>query len=67
MKRFMSFIITFAAMPAAFAHEGHGDHTHGGYTITHYFVEPEHLVALVAGVAVVMLLVNRFRKATSNK
>lgn len=32
------------------AHEGHG-HTHG-FTIKHYFVEPEHVVASLLAVAV---------------
>ena len=67
MRKILSLLVLLSAASTAFAHEGHGDHTHGGYTITHYFVEPEHVIALVAGIAVVVLLVNRFRKATANK
>lgn len=40
----------------SFAHEGHG-HTHG-FTITHYFVEPVHLVVLI-GVLVAAILLFR--------
>ena len=32
------------------AHEGHG-HTHG-FTIKHYFVEPEHIAATLLAVAI---------------
>ncbi|MOA47516.1 hypothetical protein D3C78_1701580 [compost metagenome] len=42
------------------AHPGHGDHTHddGGYTITHYFTQPFHVITgvLLAGVICLVLL-----------
>lgn len=33
------------------AHPGHGDHTHDGFSVIHYFTEPVHLAAI----AVVLL------------
>jgi hypothetical protein len=45
-----------------FAHEGHG-HTHG-FTITHYFVEPEHLFVLMAVISAGILLFRRYYKRT---
>jgi hydrogenase/urease accessory protein HupE len=43
-----------------FAHEGHG-HTHG-FTITHYFVEPEHLLLLVGVFAASILFFRSYFK-----
>ena len=43
-----------------FAHEGHG-HTHG-FTITHYFVEPEHLLLLTGVVAAGILFFRSYFK-----
>lgn len=30
------------------AHPGHGDHTHDGWSIIHYFTQPEHAVVSIA-------------------
>lgn len=49
----------------SFAHEGHG-HTHG-FTIQHYFVEPEHALVLLAVVAAGVLLFRHFRTANAKK
>lgn len=43
----------------SFAHDGHGEH--GGFTITHYFVEPVHAVYTLGVVVVGFLLVRHFR------
>jgi len=46
MYKFLLLSILWALSPLLiFAHEGHG-HTHG-FTITHYFVEPEHLLIIL--------------------
>lgn len=46
MKKLVPLSIVSAIIPfLSLAHEGHG-HTHG-FTITHYFVEPEHLVSII--------------------
>jgi hydrogenase/urease accessory protein HupE len=45
-----------------FAHEGHG-HTHG-FTITHYFVEPEHLAVILGIFAAAFVYRRYFRKKT---
>jgi hypothetical protein len=44
----------------SFAHEGHG-HTHG-FTITHYFVEPEHLILLLIATAGGVLFFSSLKK-----
>ena len=52
-KNFLAVATLIAAMMLpvlSMAHEGHG-HTHG-FTIKHYFVEPEHLVASLLAIAV---------------
>ena len=43
-----------------FAHEGHG-HTHG-FTITHYFVEPEHLIVILGIFTATFVYWRYFRK-----
>ncbi len=65
MKRYLLLLTGLAASFSSFAHEGHG-HTHD-FTITHYFVEPEHAFPLLAAVAIVMLLVKRYRNAAAKK
>jgi len=43
MKRFLVFVLTILSTPVVgLAHPGHG--STDGYTITHYFVEPEHAI-----------------------
>lgn len=48
-------------LPAALmAHDGHG-HTHG-FTIKHYFIEPEHMLLTGALITVVTLLIIQYRR-----
>lgn len=65
MKRIFLTFTAIAAYFSAFAHEGHG-HTHG-FTIQHYFIEPEHAILVVAIAATVVLLVKKYRKAAAKK
>lgn len=60
----LSFLI--AGLPFwALAHEGHG-HTHG-FTITHYFVEPEHLALVLLGITAAVLFVRAYAKSRKQK
>jgi hydrogenase/urease accessory protein HupE len=61
MKKYLLSLTAILASLSSFAHEGHG-HTHG-FTIQHYFVEPEHALALLAVVAIGVLLFKRYRGA----
>jgi len=63
-KYFLSFAALTASL-SSFAHEGHG-HTHG-FTIQHYFVEPEHALAVLAVVAIGVLLFKRYRMTAAKK
>ena len=61
-------ILTIAATlfnVSAFAHEGHG-HTHG-FTIKHYFIEPEHVIPVFIVVAIAILLMKRYRSMAAKK
>jgi len=69
MKKYVAAIVVFfiVCMPfISIAHPGHGEH--GGYTITHYFTEPMHAIAiaLVLFVAIVFIR-NHRRKRQSNE
>jgi hypothetical protein len=44
----------------SFAHEGHG-HT-DGFTITHYFVEPQHSVTVLIGAVLFYVIYKNVRK-----
>lgn len=55
MKRNILMIAATLLSVSAFAHEGHG-HTHG-FTITHYFIEPEHVIPVFIVVAIAILLI----------
>ena len=61
MKKYLLSLAAIAASMRSLAHEGHG-HTHG-FTIQHYFVEPEHALAVLAAVAIGVLLFKQYRKA----
>jgi len=44
------------------AHPGHGDHSHDGFSIIHYFTEPEHgLVTIGVLVSVGVALFYRYQ------
>jgi hydrogenase/urease accessory protein HupE len=62
MKKIGLILLLIALLPfAGLAHEGHG-HTHG-FTITHYFVEPEHLLLLIGVLAAgILFFRSYFRK-----
>ncbi|MDP4262811.1 MAG: hypothetical protein Q8941_09795 [Bacteroidota bacterium] len=50
MKKIASLYAVISSLPIlSFAHEGHG--TTDGYTIKHYFVEPEHFFVMVGVLA----------------
>jgi hypothetical protein len=44
-----------------FAHPGHGET--GGYTITHYFVEPMHSLVLLTAFGASLLLIRQMRRS----
>jgi hypothetical protein len=65
MKKLLLSITAFLPL-AGLAHPGHGDT--GGFTIIHYFTEPEHVLAGLAAIAVVVtVLIRRTAKKESKK
>jgi len=68
MKKFFTIALASALIPfIGFAHEGHG--TTDGYTITHYFVEPEHAIYTWSFFMASALLISyyRLKKKRSSK
>jgi hypothetical protein len=69
MKKFIPALAGFFVLCMPFisiAHPGHGEH--GGYTITHYFTEPMHAIAIALVLFVVIVFVrNLRRKRQSNE
>jgi hypothetical protein len=69
MKKYIAAIVSLFVLSApliSIAHPGHGEH--GGYTITHYFTEPTHVIttALVLFVAIAFVR-NLRRKRQTNE
>ena len=60
--KFLMIIVTLFAPYTIFAHPGHGDHS--GFTITHYFTEPEHIALLILIVSAIVVFAVRRKKAT---
>jgi len=57
----------FVAMPfIAVAHPGHGDHTHDGFSIIHYFTEPEHALVTI-GILVTIAVVFYYKYQVNRK
>lgn len=65
MKRNILTTVATLLSVSAFAHEGHG-HSHG-FTIKHYFIEPEHVVPVFIVVAIAILLIKRYRSTAAKK
>jgi hypothetical protein len=60
-------MIFIAFMPELLlAHPGHGGHE-GGYTITHYFVEPMHAVVSIGCIVGTIAFVAYTRKRSQTK
>jgi hypothetical protein len=57
----------FIVMPfIAVAHPGHGDHTHDGFSIIHYFTEPEHALVTI-GILISIAVVFYFKYQANRK
>lgn len=42
-------MLIIVSLPSlASAHPGHGDHSHDGWSVIHYFTQPEHAVLSIA-------------------
>lgn len=65
MKKYFFLLLAFLSSISVFAHPGHG--SSDGFTITHYFVEPEHALLLLTGLALVVILVRKFRSMPEKK
>lgn len=71
MKKFitvtMMIFITFIP-ELLMAHPGHeGDHGDSGYTITHYFTQPSHVIVTLVSIAAVVAFVRYTKRRTQNK
>lgn len=64
MKKYFSLIASFLPF-AALAHPGHGGSD--GWTITHYFVEPQHAITTVLAIGGILLIARAVRKRSSEK
>jgi hypothetical protein len=65
MKRFSALLLTMLPF-VTMAHPGHGDDD--GFTIKHYFIQPEHVLFTLAVLALVaFLLVRRSASGSSEE
>ena len=51
--RKLTLLALLAASGPLWAHPGHGQHGHHGFSLLHYLTEPEHVAGLVLLVAVI--------------
>ncbi|MFN8244659.1 MAG: hypothetical protein U0X40_11450 [Ferruginibacter sp.] len=66
MRKIAVFLSLLATAPLSlFAHPGHGETD--GFTITHYFVEPIHVVALVGVVSLAVITVKALNRKRQRK
>lgn len=64
MKKLLFFLGTLAPL-TSMAHPGHGET--GGFTIIHYFTEPEHVLAGLAAIALVVTLLIKWTTRKDTK
>ena len=58
----------YLLMPFAVnAHPGHGDHTHDGFSVIHYFTEPEHIAVIVTLLVTVVIALMIRRRSAARK
>lgn len=55
-------ILIIVSLPGlTHAHPGHGDHTHDGWSVIHYFTQAEHaLVSVAIVISLILAFVFRF-------
>ena len=63
---FISVLFLIAIPNLTFAHPGHGDHTHDGFSIIHYFTEPEHGLVTI-GILVSISVALYYKYQTNRK
>ncbi len=66
LKFFVSVFLLIAFPIIAFAHPGHGDHAHDGFSIIHYFTEPEHGL-VTFGILVSIAMAINYKYQTNKK
>jgi hypothetical protein len=49
------------------AHPGHGDHSHDGFSVIHYFTEPEHIAVIVTLLVTVVIGLMIRRRSAARK
>ena len=60
-------VLLFIMIPVGlFAHPGHGDHMHDGFSIIHYFTEPEHGLVTI-GILVSIAVAFYYKYQTNRK
>jgi hypothetical protein len=71
MKKFIavSMMIFITFLPELLmAHPGHeGEHGDSGYTITHYFTQPSHIIVTIVSIVAVVAFVRYTKRSTQNK
>jgi hypothetical protein len=51
LTQLMLLLLPFLSM----AHPGHGDYSHGGFSVIHYFSETQHILLFSAIIALIVL------------
>jgi len=49
------------------AHPGHGDHSHGGFSVIHYFAETQHTLLFSAIITLIVLSLLLYRYVRNRK
>lgn len=66
-QKLLAFALFLFGLPFVMAaHPGHGAHTHDGFSVIHYFTEPEHALVSV-GILVSVAVIFYYRYQISRK
>lgn len=49
------------------AHPGHGDHSHGGFSVIHYFSETQHILLFSAFITLIVLSLLLYKYVRNRK
>ena len=66
MKKLLFALLTLVPF-LGIAHPGHGDHGDSGFTIIHYFLEPQHAIISLLSIAIVIFAVAKLASKKDSK
>jgi hypothetical protein len=63
-RKILIICLLLAGILPANAHPGHGEHSHDGFSVIHYFTEPIHVLTIIIMLIVVLYMLKMYKSKT---